>query len=394
MGRLELTIIVFYIIFFSLIIFPISYWKMNNKMLMRIESKSLFGDWRFLVPCFIYVILLGYRYDYAFDWTQYQLTFKYIQAGRLYREDTEVGYLAINRLLGLLGGDYYSIFLLEGFLWFFSICYLVKDNRKSWIFVLLMVYIAHRFRCLNLSRQHLAMSLIFIGYAGLWYGKRKWYWVWGILACTVHSSCILYIFPFYLSERYVNKLKLPNRKLILVLYVTSVIFSEIFQNYIFQAGDFITKYLISNKNYTVDTLTNERFQFDEEPIVRTIIWAIKDIGYILLFYCLNKMKPFCKKEYVFLFIGLMSIFFRVWAGRNEITSRVFIYIVVFYNIGWGILLTNLCYKWKKVPFYITICAIIAFVHTLYSLLPTIVEEVMKDIYIEYRPEVFLYHLFN
>ena len=85
--HLEFTIVIFSIVLLSFIMFPAFYYQMSNKQLTFWEKKTL-------LPCLIYTFLLGYRYEY--DWHQYQQTFLYFLKGQLYRENTEIGYLAIN----------------------------------------------------------------------------------------------------------------------------------------------------------------------------------------------------------------------------------------------------------------------------------------------------------
>lgn len=130
MQHLEFTIIIFTIVFLSFIIFPAIYMRMTDKQIALLDKKSLLNDWRFLMPCLIYTILLGFRYDYAFDWYQYQQTFLYLLRGELYRETTEVGYLAINWILGKLSFNYYSIFCLKDLFGYFLFVIYVKKIAK------------------------------------------------------------------------------------------------------------------------------------------------------------------------------------------------------------------------------------------------------------------------
>lgn len=128
MAHLELTLTVFYTVFFVMLIFTAGYWVINKNRVSILERKSIFSDMRFWIPCLVYTILLGFRWDYAYDWEQYYNTFIYIQHGELYRETTEIGYLAINYLLGQLGFNFYSIFLLEGFIYILSIYIMLQKT--------------------------------------------------------------------------------------------------------------------------------------------------------------------------------------------------------------------------------------------------------------------------
>ena len=160
MSHLELTLTVFYIVFFVMLVFSASYWCLSNNKIERIEQRSIFLDIRFWIPCLVYTILLGYRWNYAYDWEQYYYTFLDIQKGYLYRDTTEKGYLAINYLLGRCGFDFYSIFLLEGFIYITSIYTMLQKNRMALAFALPLIYISARYNCLNISRQFFAQSIL------------------------------------------------------------------------------------------------------------------------------------------------------------------------------------------------------------------------------------------
>lgn len=107
------TLLVFSIVFFTFVVIPLFYQPLTSSSLDRIQKKTFLLDWRFWIPMLVYSILLGFRYDYSYDWNQYRYTFEYINNGILYRDDTEKGYLFINKCLGLCGFNFYSIFILE-----------------------------------------------------------------------------------------------------------------------------------------------------------------------------------------------------------------------------------------------------------------------------------------
>lgn len=188
---------VFTIVLISFVMIPVFYQTLKPASLNRIQSRPLFYDWRFLIPMLVYSILLGLRYDYSFDWDQYKNTFEYLQRGLLFRDDTEKGYLFINRCLILCGFNFYSIFILEAIVYVTSYYYLFKDNRKYLLFVMPIVYMAQYSNCLNISRQFFAMSVLFIAYRNLLEGKRIVYFILGLIACSIHSSAYIWLIAFY-----------------------------------------------------------------------------------------------------------------------------------------------------------------------------------------------------
>ena len=212
--HLSLTLTIFFLILIVFVVINSSYWVLSRKQLMRVESRSVFLDWRFWIPCLVYAFVLGYRWDYAFDWWQYYNTFNDIQHGLLYRESTEKGYLLVNIILGKLGFDFYSIFIFEGFIYILSIYILLKHNKLALVFALPLIYMGCRYNCLNISRQFFAQSILWIGFYYLLKNNKKIYWILGIIACSIHSSAYIWIIIFYFAP----KLKLPSKKFAIIIY--------------------------------------------------------------------------------------------------------------------------------------------------------------------------------
>lgn len=382
LNHLDLTIIIFSIVLLSLIIFPSIYWQMDNNKLVLLNRKPLWRDWRFLLPCLIYTILLGYRYDYAFDWYQYQQTFLYLQRGQLYRESTEVGYLAINWILGKLSFNYYSIFILEGFIWIFSICYLCKEERKAWIFILPLLFIMYRWRCLNLSRQFFAISIFIIAYKNLIEGRKLRYWILGLLAFSIHTSAILFVVPMYFISKFV---KYPPLKYVLILYMLLFIFQNQIQDFFFRQADFISTNIITNKGdyYSYENLT-DRFSWEQRSLIRRLFQGIKDLLYLMFIYKLKDSSLLTKKHKIILFIGFIGLFASVAMGENEISTRLIIYLTIFYYIGWGLIYAHLFSRKNVMPQWFKILSVIIIIHYIYSFYASICSEYAQGFYLEYK----------
>lgn len=381
MSHLEISLLVFYTVLFVLILCPLSYPKEERRMYL-IERKSIWKDWRILMPCFIYAIVLGYRYDYAYDWDQYMNTFNYIQKGQLYREDTEVGYLVINRILGLIGGDYYSIFILEGFVWVFAFCYIFRHNRKMLLWVLPIVYLGTRFRCLNLSRQHFAMSVFFLAFAFLNEGKKKYFWITSLVACSIHTSAIVYVLPFYFITMYREKIKIPKQIITLIIYVVVVIFTEIVISKFLELADVVTLYL--GKGYDAERLLADRFQW-ELTTRQKIVNGAKDIITILCIYKFKDKIPRNGNIYLIFILGLLGCLIRPIGESHEIFSRMFLYFVVFTHVAFACCCYYIFRHLKQVPIWIVCLSLINIAQYLWGMYGQIVREVKElGIFIEYR----------
>lgn len=380
--HLVTTLTVYYLILLSMIICFSSYWLVTTNRLVRIQRQSIFIDFRFWIPCLLYTVLLGFRWDFAFDWWQYYQTFEYIQTGDLYRENTEKGYLAINYLLGRLGFDFYSIFLLECFTFFTSVFLLLKHNRKALLIGLCLVFIAMRFRCLNLSRQHFAMSVLWIGYYFLLKKYVKTYWTFAVLACTIHTSAILWVVPFYLST-YIRKFL--NFKMALIIFVLCYVLKTVVFDFLINMSTLITATLITNKTYDASTMLADNFMWEEQSPLRIAINFIKGIAYIVcMYYCLKQKYIKNYRDYIILVLGYIGLCLVIFGTTHEIVSRTMLYLSVFTFLGWGIMCVHLWRERSRIPLPVLLLAFITLLHYFYSMYPTIVSECENNIYIEYK----------
>ena len=382
MNHLEFTIFIFTVIFLCFIIFPAFYSQMTNRQIVLLNNKPLWKDWRFLTPCLIYTILLGYRFDYAFDWYQYQQTFLYLLRGELYRENTEIGYLVINWILGKLSFDYYSIFLLEGFIWIFSICYLCKEDRKAWIFILPLVFIVFRFRCLNLSRQFFAMSIFLIACKNLMLGNTIRYWIVGLVALSIHTATIVFLIPIFFIAKLI---KYPSLKYVLIIYVILFLFQNQIQDFIFKQADFVSTHLIVNKGenfYSYDNLI-DRFAWEQRSLIRRMFQAAKDFLYIFFIYKFKDSSLLSKQQKIIFFIGFISIFLSLAMGENEISTRLIIYLTLFYYVAYGYIYYFIFSRHNLVPKWFVILSVLIIIHYIYSLYDSIITDYNKGVYLEY-----------
>ena len=387
MDNLLFTIYIFTFILLIFVIFYSLYYTIPNRKLLKLEQKTLLLDWRFWVPCLVYSLLLGYRYDYGYDWNQYMNTFNYIQRGWLYREDTETGYLVINRLLGLLGFNYYSIFILEGFVYIFSVCFFLKDNRRLWILVVPIIYMLNKFNCLNISRQFFAMSIMLIGYRFFLEQKKLIFVVLSLLASSIHMSSLLFIIPLFFSDR----IRLPIW-ISICIFIGCWIFQQYFMDILLKSSSFAQQYVLKDKLYDENFLLNDRFLRDEVSGKNAIYAFTKGATYLCSCYY------FCKPIFlnnvnnvrngamlrIILFVGLYALFFQVAAGSHEIFSRVFYMSNLFTQIGWGIIIYLALKNFNKVPILLHLFLLFFIVHTIYVFYIDTISEFILGISIEYK----------
>lgn len=383
MYNLDLTLTVFYFILLVMVIFTASYWYVTSSLLEKIERRSIFMDIRFWIPCLVYTILLGFRWDYSFDWDQYYNTFINIQKGILYRDSTEKGYLTINYLLGQLGFNFYSIFLLEGFLYITSIYIMLQKNRKALLFALPLIYISARNNCLNISRQFFAQSFLWIAFYYLIQGKRTIYFILGAVACSIHTSAFFWIVAFYLIKFF----KIPSLKVTTIIYLGCLVFQVLFQKYFYALSTVLITYMLTDRGYDSDYMMADRFHRIEFSLFHTLLYAFIDFTFILSVYFVKKRGLVKSKwEEILMIVGIYGVCLNVVGGTHEIFSRFFWYFSYLYYIAWGIVLCYMCKNIKQVPFYLWIFTAISLMQKLWSMYALIIAECTgpDHHYLEYR----------
>lgn len=338
---------VFTIVLISFVMIPVFYQTLKPASLNRIQSRPLFYDWRFLIPMLVYSILLGLRYDYSFDWDQYKNTFEYLQRGLLFRDDTEKGYLFINRCLILCGFNFYSIFILEAIVYVTSYYYLFKDNRKYLLFVMPIVYMAQYSNCLNISRQFFAMSVLFIAYRNLLEGKRIVYFILGLIACSIHSSAYIWLIAFYFFK-YLNVIRI-NIKYVFIACLISFIIIAYYKTMLYDILSSMTVLMSSKSHYEDGQIMDTKYLRDDLQFSMLLVRFVRTIMYLYLFKIQEnlgffKYSPIIKN---YVLIGLVTYPIVYLMGTHEIFSRMMYYISVMADIGWGVLVYNYFFKLLK-----------------------------------------------
>lgn len=367
------TIVVFTIVLLSLSLAPMSYVFCGDRRLGAIHKRSLWLDWRFLLPLFIYSIFLGLRYNYSFDWMQYKNTFNYLRQGLLFRDTTEQGYLFVNKILIYLGFNFYSIFIVEGIFYLFAFYYLFKDYRKYIPFVLPLVYMANYSNSLNISRQYFAMSLVLIAYRCLLDGRKLIYLLLAVVAAQIHSSAYLWIVPFWLLKD-INKFSRHiNFLYMFVLYVIVAIVSYAYRDYIYGFLSQLAN-LFTAKDYNSDHIMADRFMGEEMPVFRMVRVLFKSLVLLYLYREQNKAGWFSRHPILhnFVLIGIATIPISIVMGTHEIFSRTIYYITLFIDIATGIVAANLILNIRRYnPITITM-TILCFAHYFYQFYSSII----------------------
>lgn len=323
-----IALILFYLV-------PQAYDRVSYQNITAIKKKAFWYDKRMFFLSAIYALIFGFRYDYMLDWSNYVRYYEYIQAGGINDGWREPGFYAYVKILCSLGLNYYSMFVIECFVWVFSICYLFKDH-KHYLWIVLPLIFLRTLEAMVISRQYFAMSFLYMAYKN--YFKGSWFCA-VLLAGTafsLHFSVILWLF-FFLIMRKIENL---SAKCIILFFIVITLCSTVFSNYLISFGSILSIYLNGNgmgsNIYDSDFLTDNAGT--GASLRQVITLSMARGAYIWLYYKFRN-NNLIEDKYInnLLIIGLTGMLIGIVCGYNMIFSRFATYVTIFYNIGWGIL---------------------------------------------------------
>lgn len=339
-----------FLLLFTLLVFffvPLTYNNLSGARLQKLQNKNLLLDWRICVVCIVYAVIFGFRYDYLYDWEEYVTFYEFVQGGGDNNGWREPGFFYFVKGLSSLGLNYYSMFVIECFLWIYSICYLFKDNRKYLFFVLSFVYISSTNEALIISRQYLALSLLLIAYRDYWDGKNIKALCIALVAPLMHYSAAIWLIVFF----FLKKIDYIKPAWMVLFFVIVTIASSLLFNVLASSTEFITTIFSSFYDNTIyDSTDLKALQAETTGAnFRQMITLGFTRGlYIYLYYRYRKdnllNNPVLNN---IVLIGMVGIIVILLLGYNMLFSRFAAFIRIFYNLGWGVLCYITFFKGRR-----------------------------------------------
>lgn len=340
------TIFIYTFVLFLFVILPLKYRKVSITFSQNTYNSHFLADGRLLTICVIFSVVFGFRYDYLHDWISYSDYFDYIRRG--YENDgwREPGFYAIVKFLCYWGGNVYSLFIIECFLWIYSICYIFKDHRQYLWIILPMIFLRTTL-VLDISRQFFALSFLLISFKNYWSKNNTKAIIFAIISILIHYSTIC-IIPFL---AFFKSIKTVKAGYVYILFAILTFFSAAFFDRIIELSAAISIIIDSVANvgaYDADRLLS----YQDEAIVPTIgqiltLSLMRCLYIILYFHC--QKKRLIDDLYInnLTLIGLIGMLIGILMGYNMILSRFASFFTIFTNIGWGIFVHTLLYKSSK-----------------------------------------------
>lgn len=185
----------------TLVLLGLIYEAVNS--LTKQEFNKGLPTYFYVAPSFILLFFISaFRGDFTTDYTNYANRFESIEYYSFldiikYDFNIETGYLIMNKVISLFTSNPVYLFALMTLI--ILICFYYQFNKYSvsvWLSVLMFVTAGSFYASFNISRQIVAVAIIFMGSSFLYNRKMIKYFLVVIFASFFHITSLIMI-PFY-----------------------------------------------------------------------------------------------------------------------------------------------------------------------------------------------------
>lgn len=310
--------------------FVLSFLRLENKMSNKKKRIMLIS---LLLPLFI---LTAFRdISVGNDTLNYYNGFKYISLQpslkmAIKNSRFEMGYIFLNYLVSVLGGNYYTLQFLMSIIIYKSLYDFLKDKSVNlamscFIFLTLRMFIGP----MNTVREWLAISLLFYGITAFEKNKKIKFTIFIILASSFHKTAIIFLVLLFLPY-------FSNKKIFKLFIFILGFFMAIFGKRIFT---FLTSFLGMYEGYLK---SNYFMNFSYIGVclvlfINTVIFLLFEF-YKKKFLINEQNKKIDIRYYICYCALIFMVFIHIIGLSNTIMGRLADYFEIFYLIS----IPNLC----------------------------------------------------
>ena len=262
-----------------------------------------------IVPFFL---ISGLRYkvgtDYMFRYVPNYLTI--LHGGNV--ESLEILFRILIKLAILLNSDYATLFILSSAiitgLFFTSI---FKNSKNIIISTIIFFAGSFFFESMNLVRQFIAMSILFLSYKFLLKKDKKIYWLISVfIAALFHTMSLIFLITILLDK------KVIKFKFLIVLILLTLIFSNLLM------------YLIANISSMANNVNITKYAHYVErsgdlPLSGIIVETIVYLYIYIMYINLKRNKIDIEKEAIFLVnMQSMTLIFTILNINLDLFFRI------------------------------------------------------------------------
>lgn len=228
---------IYLIVSLSLVLIGLAYESLNAITISKYNKKT--PAYFFIIPSFFILFYIStFRGDFTTDYKNYsnlfQLYNKYSFSELLNaRFQNEIGFIYINKIIGLFTEDVIYFFAVMAFVILFCFfIHLTKYSVNVWLSVLMFVTAGSFYASFNITRHIFAVAIIFIGSKYL-YERKFFKWTLVVILATLFHKTAIIMIPFYFILNF--RIKIRNWVLIAI---GSVVVILLFDNIVIIAQQY------------------------------------------------------------------------------------------------------------------------------------------------------------
>lgn len=284
------------------------------------------------------VLISSLRYDIGYDYRFYKTMFYEISKTPVLNYKKELGFIILNKIIFLLGGNYTTfLFIVNSFMTFVVMRFIYKYSDNICISVFLYVTLQMFAHSMNLLRQSIAAVFFLIAFKYLIERKFLNYFL-IIFAGSLFHISILILIPFY----YLLAIDIKPKNIIFMFTVVLFIYIS-FDNIFYIVSKYILKnynhyttsiywqpnsikYLIFPTLYIISSLIFKKYS-NQNDLKTTIL-----INSAFYFFCISLFitKHFIIERFSIYFCFTSIILIPEIINKNRILTLAIIFICIMY----------------------------------------------------------------
>lgn len=212
----------------SLVLMGILYVKPNPSI--SSEYRKRFSE-RLAIFCSFTILFIvsAFRGAFTSDYRNYIWLFKYVNNFSFdemfsYGFQQEIGYVLLNRLIGLFTSDGLYLMIATSFLILFLFySELIRESANLWLSILMFVTIGAYYGSFNITRQIIAAAIVFASSRFLYRRDFGRYFACILLATLFHRTSFIMVLMYFVLN---TKLNLRNALVALLSFYAIFTFSD------------------------------------------------------------------------------------------------------------------------------------------------------------------------
>lgn len=291
----------------ALLLLGLAYESINS--ITKVRYNKVIPVATFTIPSFILLFVISaFRGDFTTDYKNYTGLFdlynrysfsELLTAGF----QNEIGYIYLNKIIGLFTTDALYFFLITTFVILFGFFHHFKKYSVNlWLSVLMFVTVGSYYASFNITRHIFAVAIVFIGSRYL-YERKFFKWVLVVLLAALFHKTAIIMIPFYFILNF--RIKLKNWVIIVIGSAIVILF---FDNIV----DFAQQYFY-------EQYTDDSYGMWGQAVTNIVL----PVAFLIFsLFNINKLDPENNIHRIWFNAGIFYAFFNILALQVEMVERL------------------------------------------------------------------------